>query len=1073
MPFQKSARTILALCCFVLLQIPQAAQASLTDAERTQLAKSFVSRLKSIYHRGGEQPEVQQRQEPGAEENRDALNYIPDGENLLLKPSLGYQHQFSDNVPGLKENGKVYLSFADFIDILYFAIDYDHNTQSGAGWFLREDWTFSVDFNARTVVSKGESFAVADDDIYMDGGEVLASTEALERWFGIGLKPDLMSQMLQLESDYPFPVIAREARERRQSRQAKYLNVPEYPLQESEYKWLDINTAQVSSSNTFRRRENTENDRRHTANLVTQGDLLKHSYYSTAAFNNNDGFNSLTGRLYRQSQEPELLGPLKARAYYIGDVEQTTIPLTPTDGHGLGFNVTNNPLQRIDFRTTAIRGNAIPGWDVELYRNDSLVGLVTVDDSGRYAFEEVELFAGENDFELLFFGPQGEIRREKLEIPVNADVLGQQNNVYEFAATLQERQTYQKRHFDDPDKNNLHLSGRYNFFTGDVLNYVGLRSLSVEGEDKIFASTGFTATRFKTLIDGFLAMDEEGEARVGTQLRRNFDDLDLSLRAEVATDEYSTSGSTDPNVISLGARARQKLHFLPGKRNTLSAEAEYNESASGLSENEYLASLASQYGGLNVSNTLRYRNIETGPGTENKEADLITGFRGRLGSNKFFWRVQSDYQLQPEKEFDELLFQLKYKHNKEWSGDFEIEHEPPESFTEYRVGANWHHKNFMLTPFVEYDTNHELFTGVNLRFAAVDDGEGLMPRLTSQSVFGQGFVSAFVYHDKNGDLVFNGDDEPIPGVMVVSKNVVRRAETDESGIALVSPLPANYRTDIDLDAESLPEPFMISKYVGRSVSLKPGETVKIEMPVQSAGEIDGTVYLRRKSGTLEMPARQRVHMLPLENDMNQTLDSLSLYEGLFVFSRIPAGRYYLIANAEDAAKEGGGRSLPRLVTIGYDAPVIYGQDITLVEGLPDIGFGVLSEEEAYRTGLAPVADRRMAAPYFFISMDKPGGSRLLNALYSFGAQKRAAQYVAGLRKVWIAGAGGEERFLYLVPGNSLEEAYARCGKIVALGSHCRVDAALPPSEVFVVSKQGISTAQNSIPVTKEKVAGKI
>jgi hypothetical protein len=57
------------------------------------------------------------------------------------------------------------------------------------------------------------------------------------------------------------------------------------------------------------------------------------------------------------------------------------------------------------------------GWDAELYRNGQLLGYVSESLDGRYEFE-VPLVYGNNDLEVVLYGPQGQIRHETQSIPV-------------------------------------------------------------------------------------------------------------------------------------------------------------------------------------------------------------------------------------------------------------------------------------------------------------------------------------------------------------------------------------------------------------------------------------------------------------------------------------------------------------------------------------------------------------------------------------------------------------------------------------------------------------------------------
>lgn len=76
-----------------------------------------------------------------------------------------------------------------------------------------------------------------------------------------------------------------------------------------------------------------------------------------------------------------------------------------------GAAVTNAPFVRpAAFATDALTGMVTPGWEVELYRQGTLVGFTTADPTGRYAFD-VPLSYGANPVDLVAYGPTGEVRR--------------------------------------------------------------------------------------------------------------------------------------------------------------------------------------------------------------------------------------------------------------------------------------------------------------------------------------------------------------------------------------------------------------------------------------------------------------------------------------------------------------------------------------------------------------------------------------------------------------------------------------------------------------------------------------
>lgn len=84
-----------------------------------------------------------------------------------------------------------------------------------------------------------------------------------------------------------------------------------------------------------------------------------------------------------------------------------------------GAAITNAPYVRpVTFAGGVLRGALPVGWEVELYRRGSLVGLTTVGADGGYAFE-VPLVYGTNPVELVAYGPTGEVRRfaRTFEVP--------------------------------------------------------------------------------------------------------------------------------------------------------------------------------------------------------------------------------------------------------------------------------------------------------------------------------------------------------------------------------------------------------------------------------------------------------------------------------------------------------------------------------------------------------------------------------------------------------------------------------------------------------------------------------
>ena len=93
--------------------------------------------------------------------------------------------------------------------------------------------------------------------------------------------------------------------------------------------------------------------------------------------------------------------------------------------------ITNRPIERPDsFDKTTFRGDLPAGWDAELYRNGQLLAFTSPNGDGRYEFLDVPLQYGSNRFEIVLYGPQGQIRREIKQVQVGMDSIPPQQTWY-------------------------------------------------------------------------------------------------------------------------------------------------------------------------------------------------------------------------------------------------------------------------------------------------------------------------------------------------------------------------------------------------------------------------------------------------------------------------------------------------------------------------------------------------------------------------------------------------------------------------------------------------------------------
>src|SRR5690606_8873515 len=144
-------------------------------------------------------------------------------------------------------------------------------------------------------------------------------------------------------------------------------------------------------------------------NVAAAGDLLgftSRTYVSGNLYNSErttDFITSIRQTFSQTDPEGNLLGPLHVGSISFGDVSSIQTSFGGGGTTGLGVQMSNSASDNItSLNIMDVEGDALPGWEVELFRNDGTLGLQKIGDDGRYNFPSVFLFSGENVLRLVF-----------------------------------------------------------------------------------------------------------------------------------------------------------------------------------------------------------------------------------------------------------------------------------------------------------------------------------------------------------------------------------------------------------------------------------------------------------------------------------------------------------------------------------------------------------------------------------------------------------------------------------------------------------------------------------------------
>ena len=162
---------------------------------------------------------------------------------------------------------------------------------------------------------------------------------------------------------------------------------------------------------------------RRDATVYAAGELASMSYLASLSVGQNGMPRDLWARLYRSDPDGKLLGPLRATHIAAGDVPGLSSTFNSAGPNGRGLVVTNRPFSQIgNFDRTEFRGRLPDGWDAELYRNGTLVAFDSDSDGdGDYLFKNIDVLIGDNDYEIVLHGPQGQEQRVRDTVNVGTD----------------------------------------------------------------------------------------------------------------------------------------------------------------------------------------------------------------------------------------------------------------------------------------------------------------------------------------------------------------------------------------------------------------------------------------------------------------------------------------------------------------------------------------------------------------------------------------------------------------------------------------------------------------------------
>ena len=847
-----------------------------------------------------------------------------DEPNLLLELRLG-EAVLSDSLTAWQAGGQLLLPLGELARLLTLAISVDSDRGSASGFLLSEDRSFGLNAAGRliSVAGRSESFEAHQVKVY--GEDIYLASAVLSRWWPLDFELDLSGLRLLVKPRERLPLQARLDRERAAARAGGGPQTPMdpgYPRRLVPHAWLGRpfidQTLSLASSSDAGRRQGVN----YTAYLTADVLGMEGSAYVTRSGTSARTDHRLT--LARTDPEGALLGPLKARSLLIGDFTMPSVAHVMGGGSPApGLSVSNRPLDLpVTFDRQSLRGDLPPGWDVTLYYNDALLGYQQSRGDGRYAFDDLPLSYGRNDFLLVFNGPQGQLRTERSSFSLDQAIIRPGQWFYSLA------------HQAPGDAGSRSLARvDWGLPGGLVASGAWVRTPRLPNgagppEERRYSQIGLRLYRDAMILSSELTQGSAGgllgELGLKTSLgpRLSLDLLHVRRQGSFESEAHPLTG--DPlqhrtKVRLLGAVSSEPRWRLPVaveyQRDVLrsgdhreSASARLSMSALGAM---HTASLAWQQAGANGN----------APG-------VLTGAL-QSSSRLLDMGVSSQvlYSVRPQGALDGLILTADRAISDGHRINAGLLRDLRGGNTLWTLGVSRRFSNFAVALNGSVDQTRQWTAGLQLFMALGHDPRSGRWFAESLPLAGQGSVVARAFIDRNLNGLRDPGEEAVANAAFILNSGGRHAvRTDGEGTVLISRLPAGRYSDLALDAGTLEDPQWKPLLTGVRVLPRPGLVQVLDFPVAVTADVDGTVYLQDAS-TRRAVGDAAIELVDgLQRVVQRTR---SAADGFYTLPQVLPGRYWLRIAAEQVAKLRLQDNAQRALDIGPDSDFVNGQDLVL------------------------------------------------------------------------------------------------------------------------------------------------
>jgi hypothetical protein len=763
-----------------------------------------------------------------------------------------------------------------------------------------------VDLATGTAKSGGRDIPLRRDEVEASDTDIFVKASALQRLMPFKLSVEAESLSLKVEPEELLPVQTRMQRVMRRQlggsdveRQDEVLRV------ETPYRLFSMPALDAAVGLGL---ENSDTRTPFRYDVRIGADLLYTGFQGY--FGSDERGQPSTARLLfeRRSVEGRLLGPLKARTISVGDVYTPGLALGPRSTGGRGVLISTVPLDQTNiFNRIDLRGELPLGYDVELYVNDILRSGQNTPAKGRYEFLNVPLTQGINIIRVVTYGPRGERSENTRIINVGGGVLRRGEATFELGLVQQDDALLQ---FRSPPEDEVVPPGRGGFRGVATLNY-GLTStltltaaaalIPTENDARQLYTLGLRTSFFglSTQLDG--AYDSAGGSAVALGLAGNVFGVSTVLRhAEFQGGFVDENGPSADVLRSMRRRseatfdgnlqiARQVVPIsLRGLRN------EYSNGSIDLSASARASTTAASF---LLSSGLEYQRSTTRTFTNQQ----LNGYLAASTFRGYKWQIRStlDFEVLPELRARALAVTADRDISENLALRFGVGQALNDAESFNVTGAAIFKLRFAdLALNADYNNAEGAWRlGAQLNFGLSYNPLVRRYQVTRPGPGSGGSLLFEAFLDRNGNGIFDGDDQPVPNVTL--EGAETKIRTGPDGKAFVTGLGSSPTGRLLVGLEEVENTSVQTPPTTVQFSPRAGSFTTVRYPMKPTGEVLVSVNLRRPDGVLVGLSAAQIRLV---GDNGYTAEASTEFDGSASFQNLPVGKYRLELDSEQAKR---------------------------------------------------------------------------------------------------------------------------------------------------------------------------